>query len=326
MPKVSVIVPNYNHAPFLKQRIDSILDQTYPDFELILLDDCSSDHSQEILNTYRHHPKVTQIIFNETNSGSTFRQWEKGIALAKGEYIWIAESDDWAEPEFLSTLTHVLDKQPTAGLAYCDSKIHIEGEKATIFAAYKTGKFNSDHWQKDYCWEGNKEIERALLWDCTINNASAVLLRKSILETIFPFPYAFRFSGDWYCFLRIAAISSIAYTPQLLSNYRGHTSNVSKKAGYDYLVELFYIYNWLWNNKIVSDQQLIIKAFHAYVSDIYASGLPWEPLRDFKQLRPINHFLYNKMTIKLLRRKLRRCFIKTPATKTRSNTNKLDNK
>ncbi len=103
MPKVSVIVPNYNHESFLQQRIDSILNQTYQDFELILLDDASSDASISIIENYRYEEKVSEIVLNTVNSGSPFKQWIKGIKLAKGEFIWIAESDDFAEPTFLET-------------------------------------------------------------------------------------------------------------------------------------------------------------------------------------------------------------------------------
>ena len=74
---VSVIVPCYNHAPYLKQRIESILNQTYQNFELILLDDVSPDESAEILLSYKDHPKVSHCIINEKNSGSTFHQWNK---------------------------------------------------------------------------------------------------------------------------------------------------------------------------------------------------------------------------------------------------------
>ena len=80
-PAVSVIVPNFNHAPYLAQRIDSILAQTFADFELILLDDCSTDSSREVIERYREHPKVAHIVVNERNSGSTFAQWRRGLAL-----------------------------------------------------------------------------------------------------------------------------------------------------------------------------------------------------------------------------------------------------
>lgn len=79
MLKVSVIVPNYNHALFLEQRIESILNQTFQDFEVIILDDCSTDNSKKIIEKYRTHPKVSKIIYNDVNSGNTFKQWNTGI-------------------------------------------------------------------------------------------------------------------------------------------------------------------------------------------------------------------------------------------------------
>src|SRR5260370_20691240 len=96
MPTVSVIIPNYNHARYLRQRIESVLRQTYQDFEVILLDDCSTDDSRSILSSYAGDSRV-RMEFNEVNSGSTFKQWNKGVRLARVEYVWIAESDDYAD-------------------------------------------------------------------------------------------------------------------------------------------------------------------------------------------------------------------------------------
>lgn len=72
-PLVSIIIPNYNHAPFLKERIDSVLNQTYDNFEVIILDDKSTDNSKEVIEVYRSHPRISQIVYNEENSGSTFK-------------------------------------------------------------------------------------------------------------------------------------------------------------------------------------------------------------------------------------------------------------
>src|SRR5690348_12935994 len=120
MTHVSVVIPNYNHAPFLRQRIESVLRQTYQDFELILLDDCSMDGSQAILMEYASDPRV-RIEFNQKNSGSTFKQWNKGVRLARGEYVWIAESDDYADDRLLEKLAARLDAEPRAAFAYCRS-------------------------------------------------------------------------------------------------------------------------------------------------------------------------------------------------------------
>ena len=87
---LSVIIPNYCHARYLKERIESILAQSYQDFELIILDDCSTDNSREIIEQYRSNPRVKHIVYNEQNSGSPFVQWQRGFTLASGEYIWIA--------------------------------------------------------------------------------------------------------------------------------------------------------------------------------------------------------------------------------------------
>ena len=117
---VSVIIPNYNHAPYLKQRIDSVLAQTFQDFEVIILDDCSKDNSREIIKEYQHDPRV-RLAFNENNSGCVFKQWNKGLKMAGGKYIWIAESDDYSAPTFLETMVGRLEADPKVGLAFCDS-------------------------------------------------------------------------------------------------------------------------------------------------------------------------------------------------------------
>lgn len=81
-PLVSVIVPNYNHARFLEERMESVLGQTYQNIEVIILDDCSTDNSREVIEKYRNNPKVAKIVYNDANSGSPFRQWKKGMELA----------------------------------------------------------------------------------------------------------------------------------------------------------------------------------------------------------------------------------------------------
>ena len=92
--EVSIIIPNYNYARFLQQRIESVLAQTYTDYEIILLDDASTDDSVSILNHYKTNSRVAHLEINSVNTGSPFIQWQKGISLSRGKYIWIAESDD----------------------------------------------------------------------------------------------------------------------------------------------------------------------------------------------------------------------------------------
>ena len=109
---VSIIVPNYNYACYLNVRIASILNQSYTNYELILLDDASTDNSVEILEKYKDNPHVSHILVNEKNSGSPFQQWAKGISLARGKWIWIAEADDVAEPTFLEVCLSQISLYP----------------------------------------------------------------------------------------------------------------------------------------------------------------------------------------------------------------------
>jgi glycosyltransferase involved in cell wall biosynthesis len=121
--KVSVIIPNYNHSKYLKQRIDSVLNQTFTDFELIILDDASTDCSREIIEDYTSlHPDILSY-YNKNNSGSPFAQWDYGVRIAKGDYIWIAESDDFASEFFLERTTALLDENNSLGFVYCESKV-----------------------------------------------------------------------------------------------------------------------------------------------------------------------------------------------------------
>lgn len=128
-PLVSVIIPNYCHVRYLDERITSVLNQTYQNFEVIILDDCSPDDgaSKAVIEKYRDNTHVSQIVYNEVNSGSTFKQWEKGFQLSKGELVWIAESDDKCEPDLLEKLVDGFRKYDNVVVSYCSSKI-IDGE------------------------------------------------------------------------------------------------------------------------------------------------------------------------------------------------------
>ena len=102
-PLVSIIVPNFNHAHFLRQRLETIYNQTYKNFEVILLDDASTDNSQNILREFQKiHSDNTRLLINEKNSGGVFYQWRKGIEISRGDLIWIAESDDFCAENSLS--------------------------------------------------------------------------------------------------------------------------------------------------------------------------------------------------------------------------------
>ncbi len=223
MPKVSVIVPNYRHAPYLHWRIDTILSQTFQDFELLILDDASPDNSREIIEQYRGRERV-RILYNEVNSGSVFRQWEKGVNATESDYVWIAESDDWADPRFLERLVPVLDAHPKVGVAYCQSWLTDRESKINGDAVGWTGDLDAERWKKDFIGDGRDEIRRYLLAKNTIPNASAVLMRRSVLAGT-PIDTSFQLCGDWMHWIRMLLNADVAYVAENLNFWRFQSSN-----------------------------------------------------------------------------------------------------
>jgi len=228
LPLVSVIVPNYNHARYLPQRIDSVLKQTYGNIELIILDDCSPDNSRSIIAEYSAKDTRIQVVLNERNSGSTFKQWNKGISLAKGKYVWIAESDDYADFHFLEVLVSFLEADEDVGLAYCNS--YSVDEDSKIIGSWASTSFYTDLdpvlWTKDFVLNGQYLLNEYMGIRNVIPNASAVVIRKTILEQVGPADETFRLNGDWIFWVKILLISKIAYSAQLFNYFRQHTNNV----------------------------------------------------------------------------------------------------
>ncbi len=234
LPKVSVIIPSFNHAQYLPQRIESVLNQSFTSFELIILDDCSTDNSQEVINQYVANFSQVSAFFNKENSGSTFFQWQKGLELSKGEYIWIAESDDFAELDFLKKLVTVLESNPSLVLAYCNSTIVDEhNQPLGTTAEWKNASFQTTHWSEDFIVAGQTELDNYLSKTCTINNASSVLFRKKAMLSAGGIDNSYRYTGDWLMYQKMCLQGGISYQAACLSNYREHSNNASKKSNND---------------------------------------------------------------------------------------------
>jgi len=260
---VSVIIPNYNHAPFLKKRIESILNQTYQDFELIILDDCSSDNSRDIIESYRYHPKVSQIIYNQTNSGSTFKQWRKGIEISKGDYIWIAESDDFADSVFLERIMASYKKNNCV-LCFCRSNI-IDNQDNILWTKppiIESNYINTIDFLKYHLMHGNE-----------IYNASMVVFRKKgINEKIWDKLIRYKYCGDWFFwseFMKNNISQKIGEIKEPLNYFRTHKKNISNKSEHEGLtfIEGFPIsksnFNYLGKNQF---REFCEKWYHLWMT------------------------------------------------------------
>jgi hypothetical protein len=225
MPKISVIVPNYNHARFLRKRIESILGQTFQDFQLILLDDCSTDESRKILSEYAGEPRV-EMEFNGANSGSPFKQWNKGVRMARGEYIWIAESDDYADERFLERLAAELDNEPEAGFAYCRSWRVTEDDRVDGFGDWYLDLVDPEQWKADFCVDGREKFPGYFAQSCVVPNASAALFRAAVYEQIGGADESFRVCGDWKVWTSMALLGKVAFVSEPLNYFRDHKASV----------------------------------------------------------------------------------------------------
>ena len=223
MDLISVIVPSFNHARFLEQRLTSIFNQTYSNFEVIILDDCSSDNSRDIINQYSNHLNTSHIVFNEQNSGSPFTQWKKGISLAKGKYIWIAESDDHCELNFLEVATGKLTEE--FDLFYSKTTRIKEDGSVMINNQYRWyGDISETRWLYDFENDAKDEVRDVLFTKCIINNASAVVFRNekrifSYLEEVSGMYY----SGDWlFWVLYLLDSKRLCYSVKTVNYFRTH--------------------------------------------------------------------------------------------------------
>lgn len=254
MPAVSVVVPNYNHAPYLRQRIDSILAQTYEDFEVILLDDASSDDSRAILSEYAADGRV-RVNFNEANSGSPFKQWNKGVGLARGEYVWIAESDDYADPRLLETLVPLLEADPAVAFAYCRSWRARNGV-ASGYADYNLP--DSSRWESDFCIDGAELFRRYFAYITPVPNASAVVFRKDVYLAAGGADESLRLCGDWKLFGEMALRGKVAYSGAPLNYFRYHENNARSHAtrnGRD-VAEFLHVTRWVLEQVTLSRREL----------------------------------------------------------------------
>ena len=225
---VSVIIPNYNHASYLKRRLDSVLNQSYQDFEVILLDDCSTDNSAEILNSYKNHPKVSHVVLTSENSGSPFKQWARGFELAKGEFIWIAESDDWCETDLLETLVLPLENNSSLALGICQCKlVDSSGNKL-----YQT-KCSENEPEVS----GEKFIKKYLFGDTIIVNSGMAVFRKSVLSKTENEYLSFKGAGDWMFWIEIAIHGKVFISDKCLNYCYRHDAthtNKSESTGQDF--------------------------------------------------------------------------------------------
>lgn len=244
--KISVVIPNYNYEKFMLQRLYSILYQTVKIDEIIILDDCSTDNSRELIDKIEKKLKKyinIKKVYNETNSGSAFKQWEKGFNLSKGDYVWIAEADDYSEKNFLKTVIKPLKKYDDIKISYVDTAF-IDKDGYVIMRSIKPeiDILKTGHWDKNFINEGINEINDYAYLNCTIANVSSVLFKNDNYSSFFKESGKFKQAGDWLFYVNVMNQGKIAYSNKPINYYRVHGNNVTsvtkKQAHFNEIIKI----------------------------------------------------------------------------------------
>jgi glycosyltransferase involved in cell wall biosynthesis len=266
MSKVSIVIPSYNHALFLKERLESILNQTFTDWEAIIIDDKSTDNSVEIITKFiKDYPefKVKHFIINETNSGSGYKSWQKGIELATSEYIWIAETDDYSDAHFLEESVSILEKHSTLPLVFCTSN-YVGQDGYYLYDSRKRTSLLGVSDDK-YGIVKNQVIMNSFPFNPLIINGSSVVFRKPknlALDDVFKH----RQMSDLFFWTWLIQKADVVFLNKKLNYFRRHEDSTTTKIGLTqreilYKELIAYLNLYPYDNKITILYEKFIEEF-----------------------------------------------------------------
>ncbi len=252
LPSISVVVPNYNYARHLPQRLDSILAQTLSPREIIFLDDASDDDSIAVAERVLSKAAVNwRIVRNERNSGDVFGQWRRGVDLAQGEFVWIAEADDWADARFLETVVKPM-RRPDVVMSMTQSQqVNSEGQVLAGDYLDYVADISPSKWRRAFMGDGAAEVREGLSIKNTIPNASAVLFRRAPLaQTLRERAReigGYRVAGDWCVYVNALREGRLAFSPAALNFHRRHDESVTiSRFGLAELAEIARMQTYVW--------------------------------------------------------------------------------
>jgi glycosyltransferase involved in cell wall biosynthesis len=213
-PRVTVIIPCYNREKYLRQAIDSVLGQTWPNVELVVVDDGSTDGSAEVLKSYGDRIRVLTHP-GRANRGQS-ASINLGLASSESEYVAILDSDDWWAEDKLRLQVEYLEANPDFGLVYGN------GYQVTESGERKWRIYDRGH--------TDESDPARVLADCYFLVPNNSLVRRRVFDEVGGFDESLRAAQDHDMAIRIAEATKIAYIPEDLFFYRRHDDSISKKG------------------------------------------------------------------------------------------------
>lgn len=218
-PFVSIIVPCYNHAEYLRKRLDTIYNQTYTNYEVILLDDQSTDGSQSIIREYAEkYPDNTRVCLNEKNGGRPFLQWKKGMDMSNGDLVWIAESDDWCELNYLEEMIKPFSDASVL-IAFSNMMKEFNNKQNEHF-------MNS---ADSYSVTAATFAKNGFYYECILMNVSGILFRRPavIPDEVIDLCSNIKVASDWLFYLWISKGGCIAHVANTVNYHIIHRRGTS---------------------------------------------------------------------------------------------------
>lgn len=232
MARISIIIPTYNSNLFIKRAIESIIHQTFTDWELLIVDDCSTDNTKEIIQEFIDQDQRIQLLTTITNSGGPATPKNIGVANSKGIYIAFLDHDDEWMPEKLEKQIKIFKESKDENLGIISCGANLINNQGKCFSIYKPTK--------------RKVTFPEILIRNPIYSNSSVLIKRIAIETVGQRDEYMKYSEDWEMWIRICKAGyTMDFVYEPLFNYYFHDSNITKAKG-DKLIKVkdaLYVFN-----------------------------------------------------------------------------------
>ena len=254
MVKFSVIVPLYNKAQYVRKALDSIVSQTFTDWECIIVDDGSTDNSAAVCEEYTvHHTPYTIHLLRQPNSGVAAAR-NNGVAKSKGEYVCFLDADDWWEPSYLEEMSLLIKEYPDAGLYGCDY-FYVKNGKKKIYPKDTEGYI-------DYC---------QVYTHCgamPIHPNGAIIQRK-VYDEIGGFDPSIKMGEDFILFMQIVLNYKVAFLNKQLVTFNQDADPQWRAITKIHKPE----YHMLWHVSQWEDKEKTNAAYKAMIDMLRVNGL-----------------------------------------------------